>query len=242
MSFFSLTTYRRNDNQGQMTEESKETQLKIKKRIFIESFIAFFILISPFIFKLHEYVSSDPDAVIDFIGITITKNGFPNINIYVWFLLGKIVPLYLLLIWFLTCKHWWYHIILIPVLMYAFQIFEGVISDDKYIDSENILWLLPFCMIVVPIVYFIRIKLYDKHVNGIDLEAMEAELTALKKKQASRSNDKKVDKFISKETSTDSSGYQSLSDKIDTKLSTDNIESSFKQFQLRFSNWLRPKF
>ena len=71
---------------------------------------------------------------------------------------------------------------------------------------------------------------------------MEAELTALKKKQAARSNNKKVDKFISSETSNDSERYQSLSDKIDTKLSTDNIESSFKQFQLRFSNWLRPKF
>ncbi|MBU2946361.1 hypothetical protein [Zobellia uliginosa] len=225
-----------------MTEESKETRLKIKKRILIESFIAFLVLISPFIFKLHEYVSSDPDAVINFLGIIITKNGFPNINVYVWFLLGKVVPLYLLLIWFLTCKHWWYHIILIPALMYAFQIFEGVISDDKYIDSENILWLLPFCMIVVPIVYFIRIKLYDKHVNGIDLEAMEAELAALKKKQADRSKDKKLDKFISSETSNKPKGYQSMSDKIETKLSTHNIESTIKQFQHRLTNWLHLKF
>ncbi|WP_239530921.1 hypothetical protein [Muriicola jejuensis] len=37
-------------------------------------------------------------------------------------------------------------------------------------------------MVVIPFVYFIRIKLYDKYVHGIDLEAMEAELQAFKEK------------------------------------------------------------
>ena len=60
--------------------------------------------------------------------------------------------------------------------------------------------------------------------------------------EAARSNNKKVDKFITKETSKDSSGYQSMTDKINTKLSTDNIESNFKQFQLRLNNWLHLKF
>ena len=143
----------------------------------------FFILISPFIFKMHEYIPSDPDATIEILGITITKNGFPNINVFIWYLLGKVVPLYLLLIWFFTCKHWWYHIILIPILMYAFQIFENSVSTDNYIDTENILWLLPFCMIVIPFVYFIRVKLYDKYVHGIDLEAMDAELQYYRDKE-----------------------------------------------------------
>ena len=66
--------------------------------------------------------------------------------------------------------------------MYAFQIFEVIYDDDMIIDTENVLWLLPICMIVIPFVYFIRIKLYDKYVHGIDLEAMEAELHAFKQK------------------------------------------------------------
>jgi len=221
-----------------MTEVTKENRLKVKRRILIESLIAFLILVSPFVFKLHEYVSSDPEATIDFFGLTITKNGFPNINVYVWFLLGKLVPLYLLLIWFLTCKHWWYHIILIPLLMYAFQIFEGVVSEDNYIDTDNILWLLPFCMLVVPFVYFIRIKLYDKYVHGIDLEAMEAELNTLKKKQGIAKN-----QTISPTTETPQEvGYKSLSEKIDEKLSTNNLESLFKQFQTQLNNWLHLRF
>ncbi len=221
-----------------MKIESKENRIKFKKRILIESVMAFFILVSPFVFKLHEFVSSDPEAVINFFGITITKNGFPNINVYVWFLLGKMVPLYLLLIWFFTCKHWWYHIILIPILMYAFQIFEGVVSEDNFIDTENILWLLPFCMIVVPFVYFIRIKLYDKYVHGIDLEAMEAEIEVLKEKQ-----DIEIiqPELKSKETPKEI-GYKSFSEKINEKLSTHNIESYFKQFQNQLGNWLHLRF
>ena len=166
-----------------MKKQLNEKNKKAKKRIIIESFIVFFIIISPFVFKLHEYVSTDPEATLSFLGIKIGNNGFLNVSVYIWFLLGKIVPMYLLLIWFFTCKDWWYHIITIPILMYAFQIFESVFFESKYVDIENIMWLLPVCMVVIPFVYFIRIKLYDKHVHGIDLEAMDAELKAYREKE-----------------------------------------------------------
>jgi hypothetical protein len=37
--------------------------------------------------------------------------------------------------------------------------------------------------VVIPFVYFIRLKLFDKHVLGIDLEAMDRELKAYKEKE-----------------------------------------------------------
>jgi hypothetical protein len=186
-----------------MKNQSTEKSKKAKRKLLLESFMVFFIVVSPFVFKMHEYVSSDPNATLNFLGITIDKNGFPNINIYIWFLLGKLVPLYLLLIWFFTCKHWWYHIIIIPLLMYAFQIFEAMYSDDKFVDTENILWLLPVCMVVIPFVYFIRIKLYDKHVHGIDLEAMDAELQAYREREKlqKEKEERKVERIIEKEAS-----------------------------------------
>jgi len=156
-----------------------------KRRFFLESLAILLIIVSPFIFKLHEYLPKDPEAeVMSLLGIEITKNGFYNISTHVWFLLGKIIPLYLLVIWFLTCKHWWYHILLIPICMYAFQIFEVIYSeDDTIVDTENLLWLLPVCMVVIPFVYFIRLKLFDKYVHGIDVEAMNAELEYYKNKE-----------------------------------------------------------
>lgn len=159
---------------------------KARRRFVIESTALILIVLSPFIFKLHEYVSTDPEATLDLFFFELDRNGFTSINVYTWFLLGKIVPLYLFFIWFLTCKHWWYHIILIPICMYAFQIFEAVYSEDQYIDTENLLWLLPLCMVIIPFVYFVRVKLYDKYVHGIDLEAMNAELNYYKEKEANQ--------------------------------------------------------
>ncbi len=52
-----------------------------------------------------------------------------------------------------------------------------------YVDTENVMWLLPICMVIIPFVYFVRVKLYDKYVHGIDLEAMDAELKLYKEKE-----------------------------------------------------------
>ncbi len=77
--------------------------------------------------------------------------------------------------------------------MYAFQIFEDVFDNDYIVDTENLLWLLPICVVLIPFVYFIRLKLYDKHVHGIDLEAMDEELRILKEKEALRKERQKLE-------------------------------------------------
>ncbi|MBT8291745.1 MAG: hypothetical protein KJN70_00605 [Eudoraea sp.] len=156
---------------------------KAKKRFFIESVAIFFIIATPFIHKIHDYLPTDPEATFELFGLVIDRNGFVDLQAYGWFLINKIIPFYLILIWFFTNKHWWYHILLIPLCMYAFQIFEVIYGDVMVVDSENILWLLPICMVVIPFVYFIRVKLYDKHVHGIDLEAMDAELQYYREKE-----------------------------------------------------------
>lgn len=166
-----------------------------KRKIFIESVMVFFIAVSPFVYKIYDYFPKDPDGEFSFLGITIGNNGFPDVATFIWFMMSKIVPLYLMIFWFLTTKAWWYHIILIPIAMYAFQIFEVVFQFDEDVDTENLLWLLPICMIVIPIVYFIRIKLYDKYVHGIDLEAMDAELKELKQKQRLREEELQEEKL-----------------------------------------------
>ena len=191
-------------------DQAIDNQKKARKRFFVESLLLLFIIGSPFIFKVHEYLPTDPEATLNILGIEITNNGFHDVSIYIWFLLGKAIPLYLLTIWFFTCKHWWYHILLIPVCMYAFQIFEVIYSEDTWVDTENVLWLLPVCMVVIPFVYFIRLKLFDKYVHGIDLEAMNAELEYYKSKEKEQM--KKVGLDISKKFETTTS--TDLSDQV----------------------------
>ncbi len=219
-----------------MMKSESNPKVKAQKRFLIETFAIFFIIISPFIFKSHQYLSVDPEATINLFGFTIDRNGFADLNTYAWFLLGKFVPFYLLTIWFFTCKHWWYHIILIPVMMYAFQIFEVLYSEDNIVDTDNIWWLIPVCMVVIPFVYLIRVKLYDKHVHGIDLEAMEAELHALKQKESQTKKVKEFDELPQKVE------YRSLSEWLNQKFSTGNIEFIFRQLQNNVRNWLHLNF
>ncbi len=160
-----------------------KARLRVKRKIIIESVFVFFIAISPFLYKIYDFMPKEPEETISIFGFVIDNHGFSDVATYFWFLMSKIIPLYLMVFWFMTAKNWWYHIILIPIAMYAFQVFEVVFDSDDYVDTENIWWLLPILMVIIPIVYFIRIKLYDKYVHGIDLEAMEAELKGLKEKQ-----------------------------------------------------------
>ncbi|KPM33321.1 Hypothetical protein I595_224 [Croceitalea dokdonensis DOKDO 023] len=170
-----------------------------KKRIIIESFVAFLIILSPFVFKSHEYLPEDENIEsIKILWFEMGQNGFGSIEGHGWFIMGKLVPLYLLVIWFFTCKHWWYHIILLPILMYAFQLFELFFTPaelNAITDSQNLMWLLPVCVVVIPFVYFIRLKLYDKHVHGIDLEAMDEELNIIKAKEELRREREKLEQL-----------------------------------------------
>ncbi|WP_245967162.1 hypothetical protein [Ulvibacterium marinum] len=179
----------------------------------------------------------NPEATFSLFGFTIDNNGFPDISTYVWFMMGKIIPLYLLVFWFLTSKDWWYHIILIPIAMYSFQVFEVLFDSDDNIDTENIWWIIPICMGVIPFVYFIRIKLYDKYVNGIDLEAMEAELQTYREK--GMVPEKKPEDLENEEPVIPED--ETLSQQIDRLLSTRNLESHFKQLQDNLKNWLHLK-
>lgn len=215
-----------------MKNDTYHKSQKAKRRIIIETFVVFLIVISPFVFKLHEYFSSDPEATVSIFGMVIDRNGFANLSIYAWFMLGKLVPLLLLILWFFTCKHWWYHAILIPITMYAFQIFEVIFSDDKYVDTDNIMWLLPVCMAVIPLVYLVRIKLYDRYVHGIDLEAMETELQTLKAKQQ---EEKRIEANRAELPEVE---YRSLSQWLNEELSTARLQEHFTRLKLNLKHWL----
>ncbi len=93
-----------------------------------------------------------------------------------WTYLGKITPLFLLLIWFFTCKHWWYHVILIPTSMYFYQIvvtfYSDFYGDEAYImDTNGLIYLAPFFIIILSIVYLVRVKIFDR-VYGLDLSEL----------------------------------------------------------------------
>ncbi len=159
---------------------TSKRQLSIKEKsafLVWGSVIAVLIAVSPYIFYLYEIF---PDGRFwENALFTYESKFYEDVQTAMWTYLGKITPLMLLLIWFFTCKHWWYHAILVPIVMYAFQLFVAF-TDDFYgegaysLDTNGLIYLAPFFIVILSIVYLIRIKVFDR-IYGIDLTEIERE-------------------------------------------------------------------
>ncbi len=151
---------------------SKKSQPKDKKNLFNGGVIVFLMAISPYFFYIYESFPSDSKTW-ETSFFTITTN-YTNIQVYFWFLTGKIVPIYLLLLWFFTCKNWWHWIILAPLSIYIFQLWS-LINQSSSLDEVEIYYMFPVMLILVPFVYLIRAKLFNK-IQGNNLREFEEEL------------------------------------------------------------------
>ena len=76
--------------------------------------------------------------------------------------MNKIVPLILLFIWFFTCRHWWYHTLIVPIAMYVYQIVITLNGDLTFVDGNEILYILPIMAIIVPSIYLLRAQMFNK--------------------------------------------------------------------------------
>ena len=142
--------------------------------LLLGSIIALLIAFSPYLFYLYEIFPSGPVWENSF--FSYESKYYQDVATAMWTYLGKITPLFLLLIWFFTCKHWWYHVILIPTSMYFYQIVVTFYSDfygSTYImDTNGLIYLAPFFIIILSIVYLVRIKIFDR-VYGLDLSELD---------------------------------------------------------------------
>ncbi len=138
------------------------------------SIIAISIAFSPYIFYLYEIFPDGPVWENSF--FTYESKYYESVLSAAWTYLGKITPLFLLIIWFFTCKHWWYHSILVPIIMYAFQIVSTV-YDDVYLegefllDTDGLIYLAPFFILILVILYIVRTQIFDR-IYGIDLSEL----------------------------------------------------------------------
>lgn len=155
------------------TQQECKPQDKGKSALVIGGLIVLLIAISPFLFYSYKNFSNDT-KVWETSFFTI-ETSYYSVNAFAWFLMGKVIPIYLLLLWFFTCKHWWHWIILVPITMYIFQLW-GIINQSKNLDVVELIYLLPLMLVLIPGVYVIRAKLFDK-VRGDDLKSFEEELS-----------------------------------------------------------------
>ncbi|WP_298420836.1 hypothetical protein [uncultured Kordia sp.] len=162
------------------TKQNKQLTGEKSKSLLTGSILAIIVAISPYIFYLYESLPETKTWETSL--FTIESNYQENVRIYGWLFMQKAIPLLFLIFWFFTSRDWWYHVILIPIAMYTFQIIS-VIKQELDFDETEIYYIIPVMMIIIPIVYFIRIKLFDKYVYGIDLAKMDAELAEYERKE-----------------------------------------------------------
>src|SRR5690606_18827011 len=152
------------DKQQQKLKELKskflsEDKINIKRNFITGSIIGTLIGASPFLFYLFESVPDE--KVWNTFLFTYHSGYYESAKIAMWMLTGKVIPLFFLVIWFFTCRHWWYHTLLVPITMYIYQIILAI-TQDAYLDEFQIIYLLPIMAIIIPSIYLIRAKVFNK--------------------------------------------------------------------------------
>lgn len=152
------------------TKQSTKQKLKShatdsKKLLSLGTVVALIILMTPLLFYSYQGFP-DTETWDSFLG-TYQSQYYGSTQVFFWVLFGKVIPFLLLVLWFLTCKHWWYHVIIVPIGMYIIQIYSTLNQDIKFADSEDIYFIIPIIAIIAAISYNIRIKIFDS-LYGVD--------------------------------------------------------------------------
>ncbi len=145
-----------------------------RKSLIIGSVIATIIATTPYLFYLYESVPNSP--IWDTFLFTYQSEFYQSAQVSMWVLTSKLIPLLLLIIWFFTCRHWWFHALLVPIAMYVYQIFITLNDDLINIDSNQLMYLIPIMAIIVPSIYLVRAQIFNK-INDANksLEELEEE-------------------------------------------------------------------
>lgn len=167
------------DHNKSMLGKSKNHRKDNKKTsLIVGSIVATFIAITPYIFYLYESVPDD--KIWDTFLFTFNSRYYESANVAVWVMLGKLIPIYLLFIWFFTCRHWWYHVLLIPIAMYMFQFFAIINDESGFVDEFQLMYLVPIMAIVIPSIYLIRAKMFNR-LTSKSMQELEDEFRLTRK-------------------------------------------------------------
>ena len=140
-----------------MTQNKQLTKQKSKSYLVTGSLIIAFMLFVPYAFYIYTYFPNERIYENSF--FTFESSYYESIRFFAYYFFSKLVPLSLLLIWFTTCKHWWYYSIAIPISVYTFQLISVVNDDVKFADELEFIYSLPITLIILTILYFIRSKI-----------------------------------------------------------------------------------
>jgi magnesium-transporting ATPase (P-type) len=136
--------------------------------LIVSSIVIILIAFTPYLLYVYKSFPSDKKVYETFFGV-INSGYFNSVQLYMYSLVIKFVPLLLLLIWFATNKHWWVHVLVIPISVYLFQLISVLNDGAGNIDQFEFIYTIPFLIVVMFILYAIRYKL-SIYVKAVDLK------------------------------------------------------------------------
>lgn len=129
-----------------------------KTALWTGSVIMLIVIVIPYLLYIHQNIPRDLENYKTILG-TIKGGYYSNVQTYVYMFFSKFVPLVLLIIWFLTNKHWWVHAILIPTSVYLFQLISVINDSEEFADEVDFIYTVPITAAIIVILYFLRSKL-----------------------------------------------------------------------------------
>jgi hypothetical protein len=141
---------------------------KKKTSLIVGSFIILIVITIPYLLYFYKSIPSDIENLETFIG-TVKSGYYSSVQSFLYNFFSKLVPLLLLLIWFLTNKHWWVHAIIIPISVYLFQLISVINDSEDFVDEVDFIYTVPIAVIIIVILYFIRSKMAI-YILAVDLK------------------------------------------------------------------------
>ena len=139
-----------------------------KTSLFIGSLMVIFIISTPYLLYFYQNIPDDLKTMDTIFG-TVKNGYYATVQIYIYTLFSKFVPLMLLFIWFITNKNWWVHALIIPISVYLFQLIAVINDSELYMDEVEFIYTVPFLVVIVVILYFVRSKIAI-YIQAVDLK------------------------------------------------------------------------
>lgn len=126
------------------------------------------IISTPYLLYFYQNI---PDKIenLDTIFGVIKGGYYGTVQVFIYTLFSKFVPLLLLFIWFITNKTWWVHALIIPITVYLFQLIAVINDSELYVDEVEFIYTVPFLVVILVILYFVRSKI-SIYIQAVDLK------------------------------------------------------------------------
>jgi hypothetical protein len=136
--------------------------------LLIGSLMVILIISTPYLLYFYQNIPEDLKNWDTIFG-PIKGGYFGTSRMFIYYFCSKFVPLLLLFIWFITNRQWWVHALIIPITVYLFQLISVINDSEGYIDEVEFIYTVPFLVVILVILYFIRSKI-SIYIQAVDLK------------------------------------------------------------------------